>query len=105
MKKLMNKLRARAGESFAEVLVALLIVALAALLLSGMYSASTTLDKAAFENDKKFYDAVTDLETDGASAATETRDVSITEEGETTPEVTIPVTTYTEDGLSAYKKR
>ncbi len=103
MRKLMNRLRSRAGESFAEVLVALLIVALAALLLAGMYSASSALDKNAMESDKKLYEAVTKLETTTEPGTT--GHVTISGEAPTASDPTIPIEIYTEDGLTAYQGR
>ncbi len=110
MRKLTNKLRSRAGESFAEVLVALLIVAMAALLLAGMYSASSALDKNAMESDKKLYEAVSKLETTDPAATETPSTITITEEttpgggtGTTVPPIEVNV--YTEDGLTAYQKK
>lgn len=101
MSKLAKKLRTRAGESFAEVLIALLIIALAALLLAGMYSSSAALDKAAMDDDKELYEALTRLETGEGATETPTT-VSV---GDETHTVNMDVNIYTEDGLSAYKKR
>ncbi len=108
MKKLTNKLRSRAGESFAEVLVALLVVVLAAVLLVGMYSASSALDKNAMEGDKKLYEAVSKLETvDPTDPTATTGTVTITEDTTgvgTGTSVSIEVNIYEQDGLTAYQK-
>ena len=46
MKQIRNKIRSRAGESLAEVLVALLVATLALMILAGMISSTTSIVKA-----------------------------------------------------------
>ena len=101
MKNVLAKFRSRSGESLAEVLVAMLIILLAALLLMSMVSASGNIDMQVKEQDSSFYDALSQLEqkagTESAGKVTVTPDSAGTE-------ITIDVTVYTQDGMRAYKK-
>ena len=54
MGRLALKLRSRSGESFAEVLVAILVIAMAALLMASMVSASGGIDMNTRRQDKDF---------------------------------------------------
>lgn len=78
MKKIMSKLRSRAGETFSEVLIALLIVALSAFLLSALVTSSGQVDMAVRRADESFYDSVSELEK---------RDTTTPSEGELTVKV------------------
>lgn len=102
MKKSVSRLLSRAGESFSEVLVAILIVAMAALLMASMVSASGSIDRAARMEDADFYEAISAVE-EGAGTSTSTGTVTITE-GAGPQTETVPVTVYSsEDGLTAYE--
>lgn len=102
MKNVLAKIRSRSGESLAEVLVAMLIILLAALLLMSMVSASGNIDMQVKEQDSSFYDALSQLEKkDGAES--EAGEVTVTDETGTQI-ITIDVTVYTQDGMRAYEK-
>lgn len=77
MKRAFLRLKRRAGESFSEVLVALLIVALASMLLASMYSASGAIDANVKKQDKDFYDELSAVEAADPTAATETKQITI----------------------------
>ena len=62
MKKTFSKLRSRRGESFVEVLVAIMVVGLAALLMASMVSVSGSIDMNTREKDKKFYEISSKVE-------------------------------------------
>ena len=101
MKKSVSRILSRAGESFSEVLVAILIVAMAALLMASMVSASGSIDRAARMEDADFYEAISNVEE--GTATTSPGTVTITE-GAGLQTVTVPVTVYSsEDGLTAYE--
>lgn len=103
-----NKLRSRLGETFVEVLVALLIVALATMLLASMVMASGSIDANTREQDEKFYDAVSALESgviDTAAGGTVTKNETMTVEwGTGGSSVNVTVDINEQDGLKAYRK-
>lgn len=100
MKKSVSRLLSRAGESFSEVLVAILIVAMAALLLASMVSASGSIDRATRMEDEDFYTAISAVEEGAGTSTTDTDTVTITYGTET---VNIEVNKYSQDGLTAYE--
>ena len=57
-----NMPRAQKGETLAEVLVAMLIVAVSALLLAAMTAAAAGINLAAHKQDAEFYAAMTKVE-------------------------------------------
>lgn len=61
-KQLVNKLKSRKGETLVEILVGILIIALAAAMFASMYHAAGAIDLKAREADSKFYDIVSELE-------------------------------------------
>ena len=104
MKNVLAKIRSRSGESLAEVLVAMLIILLAALLLMSMVSASGNIDMQVKEQDSSFYDALSQLE-QKAGTESATGEVTVTADGAGTPfEIKIDVKVYTQDGMRAYEK-
>lgn len=102
MKKLVCKLRSRAGESFAEILVAIFIVAMAALLMASMVTASGGLDMKARQEDEAFYKAINAVESGTGTPSDGT--VTITSDGGTSVGVEVKVYTDTDGTLSAYEK-
>lgn len=62
MKKIWNKLRGTAGESLAETLVAVLIIAFASIVLAGMISATVNMVKRSESSMKTYYAKSADLE-------------------------------------------
>lgn len=82
-RKLIRKLKSRSGESLAEVLVAVLIVALSAAAFLSMVTASAGINRTTEQKDTEFYKTMSLLEagtadttgtseTSGASETTET---------------------------------
>lgn len=98
MKKSVSRLLSRAGESFSEVLVAILVVAMAALLMASMVSASGSIDRAARMEDADFYKAISAVEGGAGTATTGT--VTITDGAGSE---TVDVNVYSQDGLTAYE--
>lgn len=58
----MKKLRSKKGETLAEVLVGILIIAVSTSLFLGMVSVSSHINRSAREADIRFYRAMTHLE-------------------------------------------
>lgn len=56
---------ARRGETFVELLIAVLVVAFASLLVTVMYSAAFSADIEAEKNDTTYYGALSDMESMG----------------------------------------
>lgn len=104
MRKCMTKLRSRAGETLAEILVALLIIALASILMVGMYSASTSIDKSARDQDKKLYESLSAVEGGTATATKQTVTLTDTTAGVTHENVDIEVNVYEDGAFTAYRK-
>ncbi len=117
--KLLKKCKAKRGETLVEILVAILIIALASGLFASMYMAAMNLNLAARKDDDNFYKAVTELEQmvdDGTGTAAEGDHkikFKITPEtgsdpGEGEPAKggsgDIQVDVYTQDGMSVYKQ-
>lgn len=100
MKKVFSKLKSRLGETFTEILVALLIVALASMLLVSMYSASGSIDMATREQDKEFYEAISQVEKMEGTGDPGTITVS---GGGTNIEINVNVYSDTDGTLKAYK--
>lgn len=103
----MNKIkkipRRKRGESFVELLIAVLIVAFGCLMIATMYSASMSINISANEQDADFYKALEEIEKTGTSE----KDVTVTiDEGDSESEsdITVKVKEYGEGQISAYKK-
>lgn len=104
--------RARRGETFVEVLIALLITALATLLLAAMVGVSGSIDIAARKKDEEFYAALTRVEQQDTGAQkpepTDPPDshwmVTITDETAAPPSSTqVPVDVFNDDALTLYR--
>ncbi len=109
MKRAILKLKSWAGESFSEVLVALLIVALASMLLAAMYSASGSVDAKVKQEDSEFYKEVSAVEAMDATAPSMTTDPTESieiKDDSSGFNATISVNVYqTDDGtLKSYEK-
>lgn len=57
-----RKLRSRAGESFTEVLAAVLVASIAVALMAGMITSASTLSRNSAEADAKLYQGLTKAE-------------------------------------------
>lgn len=105
MKKLFKKIKSKKGETLVEVLVGILIIAFAAALFAGMYSATGNINMIAREQDAALYSAVADLEQkkEDSSAKKEGGNVQITDEGGNNIG-SVEVDVWSEDGMTSYKK-
>ena len=95
--------RARRGETFIEVLVALLIVALSTLLLTAMVGAAGSIDLTARQKDEKFYEALSKVETMQGPEAIGDYTVTITDR--TGAGTAVGVEIYTSDNFTAYRAK
>ena len=96
--------RARRGETFIEVLIALLIVVLSTLLLVVMVGASGSIDIAARQQDEKFYEALSEVESMQADRQEKTGSYFVTitpSDGSTATEAQVDI--YTKDSFTAYR--
>ena len=108
MKRAILRLKSRAGESFSEVLVALLIVALASMLLAAMYSASGSVDAKVKQEDSEFYKEISAVEaaTDPAKKVAGDNKISIKDSGGSfTAEIDVDVYKTDDGTLKSYEKR
>ena len=107
-KKNHGKLRSQSGETLAEVLVALLIIALSGMLLAVMLSTAASMDIATRSRDKRFYEDLTRAETrsaaEGEAAGGGTIVISEITDGGSVTLQEIEVTTYGGNGLTSYEK-
>ena len=62
-KKICKKLRSQTGESIAETLIAVLVIAVATMLLAGMITATNNMVRQSKEKANEYYQANTVLET------------------------------------------
>ena len=115
MKKAANAPRSRrwrSGETFIEVLIALLIVTLATLLLASMSTVSGSINLKARQNDERFYEALSKVEamdsdavvTDSALGDAKTFTVTIKDKDVSSSDTNVDVYIYEKDGLAAYKE-
>lgn len=114
MKKLFRKLRSQRGESFVEILVAILIVAFGCMLVASMYTSSMNLNLSAAKNDKSYYEALSDMEKmpklpDGTKTPDEIKRTAVLTEldedgNPTSTEFTSRVYSYGNDDNAAYTR-
>ena len=102
-KRIQKRLSAQSGETLAEVLVALLIIALSSMLLVVMINTAARIDLRTRQRDKTFYEDLTHAEThyvEGTEAETGKVRISIS----ATDSRLIDVTVHGGNGLTSYKK-
>ena len=103
-KRIYNKLSSRSGETLAEVLVALLIIALSSMLLVVMMGTASGIDRQTRQREETFYKDLSNAEThtaeDGTPATGEIRIKTPDDETQT-----IQVTVYGGSGLTSYEKK
>lgn len=112
MKKLLGKIRSRKGETFIEILIAVLVISLSLMLVATMYSSAFNLNISAKEKDEAFYDALKSVEQmdgtpiDGSVTITD-KDVDYTTGNETGSDKSakIDVDAYEGEGVTSYKQK
>ena len=95
----MRKLRSKSGETLAEVLVAILVVAVSASLFLGMVAVAARINRQAVKADARFYKAMSLLEEEDA---VEQRSGSLRVEGSGVSEE-LPVTVFYGDDMVSYQ--
>lgn len=105
--KTLKKLKSKTGETLAEILVAILIIALSAGLFASLYVAAMNINLSAREEDEKLFDSVGKLEENIYSGGTGGEGGYIQykpEDGTGSAGSDIPVDFYTKDGMTVYKE-
>lgn len=102
MSKFLKKLRSKRGETFAEILIAILIVAFGCMIIAVLYDSSLDLNIKASEQDGAFYSALSETEQllDGESSGTG-HVIIEDEEGS----LSVEVGTYGDGSAAAYKRQ
>ena len=99
----MRKLRSKSGETLAEVLVAILVVAVSASLFLGMVAVAARINRQAVKADARFYKAMSLLECfEAEEDAVEQRSGSLRVEGSVVSEE-LPVTVFYGDDMISYQ--
>lgn len=99
----MRKLKSRSGETLAEVLVAILVVAVSTSLFLGMVAVSARINRQAVKADARFYRAMSRLECfEAEEKAVEQRNGSLRVEGSGVSEE-LPVTVFYGDDMVSYQ--
>ncbi len=99
----MRKLRSKSGETLAEVLVAILVVAVSASLFLGMVAVAARINRQAVKADARFYKAMSLLECfEAEEGAVEQRSGSLWVEGSGVSEE-LPVTVFYGDDMVSYQ--
>lgn len=108
MKQIRNKIRSRAGESLAEVLVALLVATLALMILAGMITSTTSIVKASESKMGDYYAENAKLENISGTNTTVT--ITVTDDATVTHAFDVSLNYYqnqvfgTGRTVTAYKK-
>ena len=100
-KQIHKKLRARSGETLAEVLIALLIIALSSMLLVVMINTAGSINLTTRRIDEKFYEDLTSAEIRGGTPY-DTGSIVITTE--TGSEQRVGIDLYGGDRMASYAK-
>ena len=104
-KQINKKLRSQSGESLAEVLIAMLIIAISTMMMVVMFNTAGSIDIATRNRDETFYEELTHAEThttaDGETA--ENGKVIIKDMDGSTTDQEIDVTVYGGKGLASYE--
>lgn len=101
--KRIRKLQSKRGETFVEILIAILIVAFGCVLIATMYAAAMNMNVKASKQDDDYYGALSEIEQmfDGEAKA-RGKAVLTDKSGNT---VTDSIDTFGNDKNAAYKRR
>lgn len=103
MKKIWNKLRSTAGESLAETLLAVLVIAVAAIVLATMISSTASMIKRSEAKMDEYYKQNEILETFPDGGVTSgTISISVSDTSDTYSISSIPINYVQNDKLSRY---
>ena len=106
-KQIHKKMRSKSGETLAEVLVAMLIIAISTMLLVVMTNTAGSIDISTRKRDKVFYEELTRAETHTVAAGetAENGKIIIKDADGTGSDQEIDVTVYGGRGLISYEKK
>lgn len=105
MRRLVKKIRSRKGETLAEILVSVLIVALSALLIASMFTAAGSINAAVKKLDENFYESVTQVESQSGTSTSGTVHFQIEDEaGNEEGDIQVDIYTDESKNFSAYSK-
>ena len=104
MRKLMGRSRRNKGESFVEILIAILIVAFGCVILATLYSSAMDLNLTAAKKDDAFYDSVSQTE-QMFDNGTKTGEEKAIIEGENGDSARVTIETYGDYDNAAYKRK
>lgn len=100
MNKLKSKFRSRRGETFVEILIAILVVAFGAMLIATMYSSAMKMNLEAAKEDATYYEALSEMEQmDSTPKSTGKATINDSEEGKS-----ISIDIYGNESNTAYKR-
>ncbi len=107
--KIVNKIKSRKGETYIEVLFAVLVIAFATLIVAVLYSTAFNLNVSAREKDDAFYTALQQVERldPNIKVKEETNpdnpDTQVTITGDGGASNTVNVDAYESGGITAYR--
>lgn len=105
MKRLLNKLRSKAGESLVEVLCAILIFTMASVGMYSMVMAANNINATAKEADKKFQEDMLIVEKADGTGAAGTITMTYTDSAGNTHTFSTNVKVYQSGDLFSYFKQ
>lgn len=98
MKKLLKKIKSKKGESFVEILVAVLVIAFAIMMVATMYTSAFQMNVSAKERDDAFFKAIQKVE----SMEEKTSGTVTLKDGDETVDLTVDA--YVENEATAFRK-
>lgn len=112
MKSILKKLRSKKGESFVEILIAILVIAFAVVMVSTLYTAAFHMNVSAKQKDDAFFEALQKVEQMNADDA-ESGSVKIDDkvvDGDSGTEsdnasTNLEVDAYKGDGLTSFREK
>ena len=101
--KIVNKIKSRKGETYIEVLFAVLVIAFATLIVAVLYSTAFNLNVSAREKDDAFYTALQQVERLDPDIKETNPDTQVTITGDGGASNTVNVDAYESGGITAYR--
>lgn len=103
MKRLIRKFKSKRGETFVEILLAIVIVGFGCMLIATLFGTSFTLNLEAQKKDDAFYQAITEMEERGDDdiSGSDFR-VQITDEENKS--IDVGTNRYGDDAFSSYRR-
>lgn len=101
--KIVNKIKSRKGETYIEVLFAVLVIAFATLIVAVLYSTAFNLNVSAREKDDAFYTALQQVERLDPNIKEKNPDTQVTITGDGGASNRVNVDAYESGGITAYR--